>query len=202
MDLKLSFMRTISMAATLHLAGCASTQVVQTGAVQEAPLCQSKDQPYSALILWGPVWRPNQKDVPLREIAALQGIEDFSAHAACYASTTIRRLPGERSAERPTEAQVHDIATGVTPAPDRIVVLTVHELGPVLQINGPVAALGGGTEVVLEAQVYDGKSARQIAKRGVHWTNGGSFVIKGVKTLPMDMRSALDALFGLPRNDG
>lgn len=192
----------IPFAATLLFTGCASTQVMQTGSAGEAQLCQSKVQTYSALILWGPVWRPNQKDVPLREIAALQGIEDFSEHSACYSSVAIRRLPGERSAELPTEAQVREIANGTSSAPDRIVVLTVHELGPVIQINGPIAALGGGTEVVLEAQVYDGKSGRQIAKRGVHWSNGGSLVIKGVKTLPKDMRSALDALFGLSSNDG
>ncbi len=143
--------RLIPCAATLLLAGCASTQVIQTGSAGEAPLCQSKVQPYSALILWGPVWRPNQKDVPLREVAALQGIEDFSEHSACYSSVAIRRLPGELSAVLPTEAQLHAIANGATPAPDRIVVLIVRELGPVIQISGPVAALGGGTEVALDA---------------------------------------------------
>ena len=194
--------RVLPFAATLLLAGCASTQVVLTGSAGEAQLCQSKVQPYSALILWGPVWRPNQKDMPLREIAALKGIEDFSEHSACYSSVAIRKLPGERSAELPTDTQVREIANGTPPAPDRIVVLTVHELGPVIQINGPIALLGGGTEVVLEVLVYDGKSGLQIAKRGVHWSNGGSFVIKDTKTLPKDMRSALEVVLGLPSNDG
>lgn len=193
-------MKKICIFTLLCFAGCASTQIKLTGSQGDVQLCQSKTQPYSALILWGPVWRPNQKDVPLREIAALQGIEDFSQNSACYSSVVIRRLPGERIAEIPTELQIQQIASATQTAQDRIVVLTVHELGPVIQIGGPIALFGGGTEVVLEAQIYDGRSGQLMATRNVRWSNGGSFVIKGVKSLPNDMRSAIDAVFGLSSN--
>lgn len=191
-----------TVAVAFFLTGCASTKFETAGATLQGPLCTTDGQPLSALILWSPVWRSNQKDVPLREMAALQGIEDFAQHSNCFSNVTIRRLPGERAAQVPTVAQIRELAQTITPPPNRVVVLTVHELGPVIQVLGPVATFGGGTEVVLEAQVHDGKSAGLLAKLRAHWSNGGSFVIKGTGTLPKDMRSALDAAFGLPRNDG
>ena len=191
-----------AVAVASQLSGCASTNFEIVGPPPKASLCQNDGQMSTALVLWGPVWRPNQKDVPLREAAAQQGIEDFAKHSGCFSKVTIQRLPGGRVAQVPSAEQVREIATGATLVPDRVVVLTVHELGPVFQILGPIAALGGGTEAVLNVQVHDLKAGVPIAERHVHWSNGGSFVIKGTKTLPTDMRSALDALFGLSKDDG
>jgi hypothetical protein len=57
-----------------------------------------------------------------------------------------------------------------------------------------VAVFGGGTEVVLELQTRDPRSGEPIDKLKTHWRNGGSFVIKSTKTLPQDMKSALQAV--------
>jgi hypothetical protein len=51
----------------------------------------------------------------------------------------------------------------------------------------------GGTEAVLEIRVLDTQSSKSIANLRTHWQNGGTFVIKGVKSLPQDMKSALQA---------
>jgi hypothetical protein len=147
---------------------------------------------FSALVLWGPVWRANQKDVPLREEAALRGIEDFAA--TCFGTVTIHRLEGGRLAETPTDEQVRELAAKEVLPPDRVLVVIVRELGPVIQILGPVAALGGGTEVVLELQTRDPRSGEHIVKLQTNWHNGGSFVIKSTKSLPQDLRSALQAV--------
>jgi hypothetical protein len=171
--------------------GCATTHSETTGNDLSQPLCQSKVGQFSALVLWGPVWRANQKDVPLREEAALRGIEDFAK--TCFGTVTIRRLEGGRLAETPTDEQIRVQAANEVFLPDSVLVVIVHELGPVIQILGPVAAFGGGTEVVLELQTRDPASGKQIVKLQTRWHNGGSFVIKSTKTLPQDMRSALQA---------
>jgi hypothetical protein len=173
------------------LLGCATTHVETTGDALSQPLCQSKAVQFSALVLWGPVWRANQKDVPRREEAALRGIEDFAA--TCFGTASIRRLEGGRLAETPTDEQVRALAANEVLPPDRVLVVIVRELGPVIQILGPMAAFGGGTEVVLELQSRDPRSGEPILKRQTHWHNGGSFVIKSTKTLPQDIRSALQA---------
>ena len=43
-------------------------------------------------------------------------------------------------------------------------------------------------------RVLDVRSAATLANARVHWENGGTFVVKGVKTLPQDMRAALQSV--------
>jgi hypothetical protein len=182
-----------ALCLSTSLLGCATTHFEVTGDTLSQPFCQSKAEQFSALVLWGPVWRSNQKDVPLREEAALRGIEDFAA--TCFGKVSIRRLEGGRLAETPTGQQVRALTANELLPPDRVLVVIVRELGPVIQILGPVAAFGGGTEVVLELQTRDSRSGEPIYKLRTHWHNGGSFVIKSTKTLPQDMKSALQAAF-------
>jgi hypothetical protein len=181
-----------ALCLSTSLLGCATTHFEVTGDALSQPLCQSKTEQFSALVLWGPVWRVNQKDVLLREEAALRGIEDFAA--TCFGKVSIRRLEGSRLAESPTDEQVRTLAANEVLPPDRVLVVIVRELGPVIQILGPVAAFGGGTEAVLELQIRDARSGEPINKLMTHWHNGGSFVIKSTKTLRQDMKSALQAV--------
>jgi hypothetical protein len=94
---------------------------------------------------------------------------------------------------RPTDEQVRALAATEVLPPDRVLVVIVRELGPVIQILGPVAAFGGGTEVVLELQTRESWSGESIDKLKTHWHNGSYFVIKSTKTLPQDMKSAVQA---------
>jgi hypothetical protein len=63
--------------AVLVLSACASTHFQVTGQVAQQPLCQLPGEQASALVFWGPKWRPDQKNVPRREAAAQRGIERF-----------------------------------------------------------------------------------------------------------------------------
>lgn len=173
--------------------GCASTQFETSGQTPTQAVCKPKTEHVSALVLWGPIWRSNQKDVPLREEAALRGIEEFVAGSSCFSRAEVRRLPGGRIAEIPTAEQMQALAATLTPPADTVLVIAVRELGPVLQVLGPIAAFGGGTEVVLDLQLTNVRTGKAIANFGAHWSNGGSFVIKSTKTLPQDMRQALQA---------
>jgi hypothetical protein len=57
------------------LFGYASTHFQVTGQVSQQPLCQLPGEQASALVFWGPKWRPDQKEVLLRQAAAQRGIE-------------------------------------------------------------------------------------------------------------------------------
>jgi hypothetical protein len=172
------------------LAGCASTSVETTGSAMQEPLCRAGAEKLSVLVYWGPQWRPDQKEPPLREAAALRGIQDFFAGSGCVTGIDIRRLPGGGLADVPSDEQLLALASAATPVPDRALVIVVRELGPKLLIGIPVL-VEGGTEVVLEVRVLDVRTSKSMANVRTHWQNGGTFVIKGVESLDRDMSAAL-----------
>ena len=55
------------------------------------------------------------------------------------------------------------------------------------------ALVDGGTEVLLSISVYSPQSAAELRQFTVHWQDGGPGVVKGVASLPADMRAALQA---------
>jgi len=183
----------IALGLCFALFGCASTKVDTSGAAPKESLCQSGSGQLSVLVLWGPIWRPNQKDVPLREEAAQRGLEEFFANSGCFTKVDIRRLSGGRSAIVPSDHELLSLASAASPTPDRLLVVAVRELGPIIRLFGLPALVEGGTDVVLELKVLDVRTGESLADFRTHWQNGGPFVIKGVKTLPQDMTSALEA---------
>jgi len=177
----------------LALAGCASTQFEIKGDAPTAAICQAPGQALSALVLWGPVWRPDQKDVPQREEAARQGLQHFLGTAGCFASYELRRLPGGGASVVPGDAELRALAAATRPPPDRVLVVTVRELGPVLKLQSAVPLVEGGTEVVLDLVALDAGRGTSIARFQARWRNGGTMVVKGVSSLPQDMSAAMSA---------
>lgn len=176
----------------LVLAGCASTQVETTGAKMRAPFCKGDGKKISALVYWGPQWRTDQKEPERREAAALAGIESFFRDAGCVARFGVRRLPGERMAQVPSDEALLKLAAAAAPVPDKVLVIVVRELGPILRIGIP-SIVEGGTEVVLELRLLDVPTSSAQANVSTHWWNGGTFVVKGVGSLDRDMSAALAA---------
>lgn len=182
-----------SFGLCIALLGCASTKVERSGLPAAEPLCQAGVERLSALVLWGPLWRADQKDVPLREAAAQRGLERFFADSRCFAKVDIRRLASERLMQGPPTAELLALAAAATPAPDKVLVITVRELGPVVQLLASPALVEGGTEVVLEMKAVNVRTGHSVASVRTHWKNGGAFVIKGTGALDVDMSSALQA---------
>lgn len=170
-------------ACLVLLAGCASTTVTLEPAPQ-APVC---DPAQSALIVWAPKWRANQKDVAAREQAAATGIQNFFASSGCFANYEIRRVANLASPA--TSAQLDSAATHFQTR----VGIEVRELGPIVQLLSSAALVEGGTEVVLQITTYPRQAAEKQRQFNVHWKNGGAGVIKGVGSLPSDMQAALRA---------
>ena len=150
------------------LGGCASTTVDMSGPGARERWC---DPSLSALVLWTPDWRPDQKDVPAREAAAQRGIDRFFSGSGCFSKAVVHR------------------SSTVEAGFQRVIFIKVRELGPIVVIGSP-SILEGGTEVVLDIKVLD-----TPAEFRTHWKNGGAFVIKGVGTLEQDMAEALGAAF-------
>lgn len=173
-------------------AGCASTTVSVTPSPQ-APVC---DPRAAALVLWAPEWRQDQKDVPEREAAAADGLDEFFRRSGCFARSALRRAPD--LAPSTIAAELAD-ARGAGPF-DVVVAIAVRELGPTVKLLASPALVDGGTEVVLQVSVFVPPNAREPRAFTIHWQHGGPGVVKGVASLPRDMQEALAA--GLVRGRG
>lgn len=173
-------------------AGCASTKVETSGTSMKTPLCQPNGDRISVVSFWQAKWRPDQKEPEAREVAAARGIEDFFASTPCIGKAEVRRLTGREPTDKTSDAELVRLAMISTSRVDRVLLITVRELGPKLLVGIPVI-VEGGTEVVLEIREIDAHSSQAVADFKTHWQNGGTFVVKGVATLPSDMKSALQA---------
>ena len=173
-----------ALSACTLAAGCASTTSATLQPSPQAPVCDASAQ---ALVLWAPRWRPDQKDVPAREDAAAAGLNDFLARSGCFAHAELRRVPAVATAAVQAELGRSGGAVGL------LVGIEVRELGPVLKLMSSAALVDGGTEVLLRISVYSPQSAAELRQFTVHWQDGGPGVVKGVASLPADMRAALQA---------
>jgi isocitrate/isopropylmalate dehydrogenase len=187
----------LTLLILLALTGCASTRVQTTGQAMAKPLCETSAAKGSVSVLWGPVWRADQKEPPLREAAALKGIKAYFEAQACINPLHIQRVEIPADHAQLLGPKLIDLARAHRVEADRVVLLVVRELGPKLLIGIPML-IEGGTEVVLEAQVADRVSATSLAQVQTHWQKGGPFYIKGVKSLDQDMRTVLGLLFDPP----
>ncbi len=177
--------RSISVIAaslcSVLLAACASTNVTLSPSPQ-APVC---DRSASALVLWAPQWRPDQKDVAAREEAAASGLASFFAGSGCFARTELRRV-GSLS---PSEVNTELGASGGQF--NAVVTIAVRELGPVVKLLSSAALVEGGTEAVFQVTSRRLQPSSQAREFTVHWHHGGPGVVKGVTSLPSDMSAAL-----------
>jgi hypothetical protein len=175
----------------LVLSGCASTHFQITGQAPQQPLCQGPNEQASALVFWGPKWRPDQKNVPFREAAAQRGIERFFSTSKCFAQVKVIRKIGDReSIDFPPE-EVSAFAGVFGGTPSQLLFITVRELGPIVKLFSFPALVEGGTDVVLEIRAVSPSTGQTMTNFTAHWQNGGPWVIKGVKTLEQDIASAL-----------
>ena len=166
---------------TVLLAACASTNVTLSPSPQ-APVCNRST---SALVLWAPQWRPDQKDVAAREEAAASGLNSFFASSGCFARTELRRV----DSLSPSVVNAELGASGGQFS--AVVTIAVRELGPVVKLLSSASLVEGGTEAVLQVTSRQLQSSSQPREFTVHWRHGGPGVVKGVASLPNDMSAAL-----------
>lgn len=179
----------------LLFSGCAATRFqVQPSDTFISP-CQQSPQKLTAAVFWLPQWRADQKDVPQREAAAQKGIESFFQSSDCFNSAKVQRLDSQWQSKNLTGQDLQKIAMSQELKVDRLILIRVKELGPVIKLFSHWSGLEGGTEVVLDVQVYAGQSTAAFDELNVHWQNGGPWVIKGVASLEQDMLDCLQHVF-------
>lgn len=139
----------------------------------------------SALVLWAPHWRPDQKDIPKREAAAETGLKEFLQTSDCFKSAELRRL----SSMTPTVVAAE--VTSTNGLFNKVIVITLRELGPVVKLLSSLTFIDGGTEVVLQVAEHIPPAKAPSRTFTVNWQNGGPGIIKGVRSLPQDMQAAL-----------
>jgi hypothetical protein len=169
-----------SLCAVL-VAGCASTNVKLAPSPQ-APVC---DRSSTALVLWAPQWRPDQKDVAAREEAAASGLASFFASSSCFARTDLRRVSSLNPSVVTTELAASGGQFNV------VVTIGVRELGPVVKLLSSASLVEGGTEAILQVTSRQLQPSGQPREFTVHWRHGGAGVVKGVASLPSDLSAAL-----------
>jgi hypothetical protein len=173
------------------LSGCASTHFQITGPAPRQPLCQGPNEQASALVFWGPKWRPDQKNVPFREAAAERGMERFLSTSKCFAQVKVIRKIGDRESIDLSPEEVSALAGAFGGTPRWLLFITIRELGPIVKLFTSLALVEGGTDVVVEIRAVSPSTGQTITNFTAHWQNGGPWVIKGVKTLEQDMAFAL-----------
>ena len=184
--------RLASLVQLAVLASCASTTVDLSGNTPKGGLCQGPTEGGTVLVVWGTQWRQDQKDVLLREAAAEKGLNEYFAQSKCFPNADVHRTAGGTSLNA---EQARQLAVASSPQISRVVVVVVRELGPVVKLLSSAAVVEGGTEVVLHITSYSSKAPDAQQDFIVHWKNGGPGVVKGVATLPQDMKAALAAGF-------
>ena len=187
------YSRIVAAILLVVLTGCASTKFETTGSAPTQVLCESKDEHVPALVLWGTHWRTDQKDIPLREASAQQGIEEFFAKSGCYSQVQVLRTVEGRPSIELSENEIQKLAVASSIKPSKLLIIVVREFGPTVKLLSSAALIEGGTEVTLDIQAKNLNPQETLADFTVHWKNGGPGVIKGVKNLAEDMRTALQA---------
>lgn len=170
-------------AALVAVVGCASTTTSQLRPSPQEPVCSASA---TALILWKPSWRADQKDVLAREAAATEGIGQFLAKSGCFKSASIERLP------QVSDETARTTAADATKRNEKVIFLAIRELGPTVKIGNSLALVEGATEVVVEVSEFmPGMTGSRTFT--VEWRSGGPGVLKGVASLAQDMQAALVA---------
>ena len=184
-------MRTIGFIifGLLLLAGCSSVKVDTAGSNSIAPICNPDSNITNTAILWGTLWRPDQKEPQLRESMAKQGIEQFVSETKCINVISIRKIKIEQNA--PSSKKILDSITENNA--EQVLFILVRELGPTLEIGIP-AIVTGHSEAVVEVKLINLRSHSVINDSKIHWRQGGMFVIKGTGSLTNDMASALRSI--------
>jgi hypothetical protein len=182
--------RAAALAALVLLTGCATNTVELSDAAPATRFCERVVRPGATVVLWGPHWRPDQKDAPLREAAAAQGLSEYVANSACLRGSEIHRWTSERP---PSAEQMKQLALAAAPQAQIVIAIAVRELGPFVRLLSSAALVEGGTEVVLDVSYFNVTDSTASTQFTIRRRSGGPGVVKGVATLPQDMRAALAA---------
>ena len=192
---KKAVMALMIVLAIIALVGCATTTLTTHVVGKKPPLCQIRASSQTALVLWGTAWRENQKEVALREEMASRAISQFFKTSSCYSKVEVQRLASGHEAIGLSDTEALEYARSTGVQYDKVIIVRVEELGPLLMFYLSPILWEGGTEVVLRVRELDVNTSALEADISTHWKDGGAFVLKGTRTLELDLQAALASVF-------
>jgi hypothetical protein len=165
------------------LAAC-TTIDSQDGAVSGAPpLCKANSDLGFLVVAPLTHWRADQKEPQVREAIAEAAIKSSFAGLKCARSVEVRPIVGDQ-----TLPEALDMARKA--AATTLVVVTVHELGPIVNLSIPVL-WSGWSDVAFEFKAIDLKSGQSILELSRHRRVGGAFDLRGLGPLQAEFEAAL-----------
>lgn len=175
----------------LVLCGCATVRIDLHSTGAEIPLLRNNPAPDRVLVLWGAAWRSNQKEPGRREEIASAAIGEFFDGKA-----VVKRTVDGAPALLLSDSQIFRSKDVTSSRYERIIVLRIEELGPLLTFYLSPVLWEGSTDVSFRVRVLDPSSAALVSEIGAQWKKGGAFHLRGVSKLKEDLKSALASIFG------
>ena len=180
-------------AALFLLFGCSTTRLTHHSQGVAPPFCESDLYGSKVAIYWDTAWRPDQKEIELRERIIAEGIDSFFKANGCIDTITITRAIGTKSITMCTDAEIAAVARSI--GADKAIVMRFEELGPNLFLYLSPILWETKNEVLVRTKVIDSRNETIETDTASHWYRGGPFMLLGTRSLHKDLRGTLEALF-------
>jgi hypothetical protein len=159
------------------------------------PLCRSAIANQKILVLWGAAWRNNQKEKDRREQVAADVITRFFNATSCGASATVQKSIAGREAVTMSDSEILKSDMVISGQFQKVVVIRLEELGPILMFNLSPILWSGATNVSLRIRVLDVATSSMDSDITTDWMKGGPFNIRGAKYYAESLTAALETVF-------
>jgi hypothetical protein len=127
---------------------------------------------------------------------ASRAIAQYFNTSPCYSKVGVLKLAAGREAVGLSDAEALRFAMSTGGPYEKVILVRVEELGPLVIIYPSPILWEGGTEVVLRVRVLNANTSALEADITTHWKDSGAFILKGTKTLEQDLQAALASVFG------
>jgi len=175
----------------LTLTSCSTTERTSAPLLGAPPLCSAGVRLGDVQVAPLTHWRPDQKEKEARAEIARKAIEAAFRSTPCAQSVKV--LP----AAPDTEAAAK-IAQAKSEGAETAVLITVHELGPILNLSIPVL-WSTWSDVKFDLEAVDAATGEAKFRVEHHRKVGGAFQLRGVGPLQGEMETALhEVITGAP----
>lgn len=179
----------------ITFSGCSTIGVSMHTVGLKPPLCRSAFANQKILVLWGTVWRNDQKEKDRRERVAADVIPLFFSATSCGASATVQKSITGREAVTMSDSEILKSDMLISGQFQKVVVVRLEELGPILMFNLSPILWSGATNVSLRIRVLDVATSSLDSDITTDWIKGGAFNIRGAKYYAESLTAALETIF-------
>jgi hypothetical protein len=180
----------------LFFSSCSAVRINTHAVGSKPPLCRGDIPNQKTLVLWGAAWRSDQKEKDRREQVASEVIRRFFHNASCCFSATVEKSIAGREAITMSDSEILKSDMVISGGFQKVVVLRLEELGPLLMIYLSPILWEGLTNVSLRIRILDVATSSLESDITIDWKKGGAFNIRGSKYFDESLTAALDSIFG------